>query len=422
MIAHTLDALFQAGLSRIIVVTNPETLAGGAWPADVQPVLQDPPLGTGDAVRQSLATISADTQHLLVVNGDVPLVTPETLRAAMTRHVEGNASLTLATCLRDDPAGYGRVLRDTNNSINAIVEDHDLAEGQHAYTETNEGVYCIEAVWAVAALSKLRPHSNKEYYLTDLAEMASSEGLTIEALHISDPQETMGVNDRVQLAEAESIIRQRVRTAVMRSGVTLHDPASIYIDAGVLIGQDTEIFPQTTISGSSVIGQDCRIGPHAVIQDSRIADGCTVGESTLEEATLEAAVTVGPYCHLRPGAYIQTEAHLGNYVEVKSSRVGRRTLIGHFSYIGDAVLGADVNVGAGSITCNFDGVEKHQTIIGDGVFLGSATMLVAPVTLGAGAATGAGAVVTKDVPPGELVAGVPARPLPRRTKPAETSR
>lgn len=423
MLSHILDTLSQLTLSHLVVVTNQEVAASELL-ADrrAEAVLQDPPLGTGDALLQSQRAVASSTRHLLVVNGDMPLVTPATLDRVMQQHLRTGATLTIASCVRDQAGGFGRVVRSPSQKVLAIVEEAELSEEQKAASkETNEGIYCLEASWTWKQLSRLSKHPNGEYYLTDLVALAASQGETVESVLIPDPHETMGVNDRVQLAQAEAVLRQRIREALMLSGVTLVDPSATYIDAGVMIGQDTVVYPHTTISGKSRIGQECHIGPNAIIQDAQIGDACHVVASMIEEAVLEAEVTVGPYSHLRPGTHIEKQVHLGNYVEIKNSRIGTRTLVGHFSYIGDAVLGADVNVGAGTITCNFDGVDKHPTHIGNKVFLGSDTMLVAPVTLGDGAATGAGAVVTKDVPPGVLVVGVPARPMSIRKKLAAAS-
>jgi bifunctional UDP-N-acetylglucosamine pyrophosphorylase/glucosamine-1-phosphate N-acetyltransferase len=255
-----------------------------------------------------------------------------------------------------------------------------------------------------------------EYYLTDTVALAVQEGLAVQAVLIEDPAEAMGVNNRVHLAEAESILRWRINQQMMLAGVTLVDPATTYIQPGVKIGRDTVIYPNTHLRGETVIGQECRIGPNTIIEDTRIGDRCMVLSSVLEGALLEDEVSMGPFGHLRTGAHLGRGVHMGNFGEVKSSYLGPGTKMGHFSYIGDAQIGEDVNIGAGTITCNFDGEHKHKTHIGDHVFIGSDTMLVAPVEIGDGARTGAGSVVTHDVEAGGLVAGVPARPMRKKAE------
>ena len=238
---------------------------------------------------------------------------------------------------------------------------------------------------------------------------AIAQGSTVATAPLTEPAEAQGINDRVQLAAAEAVVRQRIRTRLMLAGVTMIDPASTFVDAEVEVAADTTLLPNTMLSGRTTVGSGCRIGPGAVIRDTRIGDRCLVGQSTLEEAVVEADTDIGPYCHLRPGAHVGPLVHLGNYVEIKNSRVRSRTAVGHFSYLGDADVGESVNIGAGTITCNYDGQAKHRTVIGDGAFVGSDSMLVAPVTIGAGAITGAGSVVTHDVPPNGVAVGVPAR-------------
>jgi bifunctional UDP-N-acetylglucosamine pyrophosphorylase/glucosamine-1-phosphate N-acetyltransferase len=261
-----------------------------------------------------------------------------------------------------------------------------------------------------ANVGQIQPSPKKgEYYLTDLLEMAVAQGVQIETETIHDPAQCIGINTRVQLALAEKVMRERIRERVMLGGVTLTDPATTYIDADVEIGEDTVVLPGTHLRGKTRIGAGCRIGPGAVIEDSVIGDECSIGPSVIESATLEDHVEMGPFCHLRPGAYLSRHVHLGNYAEVKKSRLGEGVHMGHFSYLGDAEVGAHTNIAAGTITCNYDGKNKNRTVIGENVFIGSDSMLVAPVTIGDNARTGAGAVVTKDVPANTLAVGVPAR-------------
>jgi len=259
------------------------------------------------------------------------------------------------------------------------------------------------------ALPRITLSPKGEYFLTDIVELAVRDGFEVKTLTLADPAEAIGINQRVHLAEAESILRQRINTHWMLEGVTLLDPQSTYIEAEVILGQDTVIYPNTYLLGKSVIGKGCTLGPNTIVRDSEIGAGCQIFFSVVEKAILEEDVDVGPYAHLRKGAHLAKGVHMGNFGEVKNSYLGPGTKMGHFSYIGDATIGEGVNIGAGTITCNYDGEKKNPTEIGEGVFIGSDTMLVAPVKVGKGARTGAGAVVTKDIPPYSLAVGVPAR-------------
>ncbi|MBI2887528.1 MAG: bifunctional UDP-N-acetylglucosamine diphosphorylase/glucosamine-1-phosphate N-acetyltransferase GlmU [Chloroflexi bacterium] len=423
MLRHVLDALQGLHLSfMVVVVGHGADQVRQALGETVLYAEQPEPLGTGNAVLQARHLLGGGPRHLMVVNADMPLVQEDTLRRAMEHHAHTGAAVTIVTCLRDDAEGLGRLLRSEYGAALAVIEEAEATPEQRAITETNEGIYCLDAEWVWEQLEHLPKHRNNEHYLTDLVGLATATGRKVSTITLADPYETMGVNDRVQLASAESVMRQRVRERLMLAGVTIIDPPSTFVDATVEIGPDSVLLPNTTISGQTSIGQNCRIGPGSMISDCRIADGCEVVASMLESATLEDGVTVGPFSHLRPGSHIEAGVHLGNYVEVKNSRIGRDTKVGHFSYLGDATVGRDVNIGAGAITCNFDGVDKHPTHIGDGAFIGCDTMLVAPVSVGEGAATGAGSVVTRDVPPGVLAAGSPARPVPGREPPGHATR
>jgi bifunctional UDP-N-acetylglucosamine pyrophosphorylase / glucosamine-1-phosphate N-acetyltransferase len=333
----------------------------------------------------------------------------------MAEHLAKGAAVTIVTCHRTETRGLGRVVRK-DGRINGIVEDRDAQPEEASISETNEGVYCLDAVWAWAQLSHLPKAPNGEYYLTSLIGIAAAQGRPIASVQ-SERDETMGVNDRVELARAESAMRTRIRERIMLSGVTIMDPPSTFIDAGVEVGQDSVIHPNTTLAGNTVVGADCQIGPHSIVRDSNVGDGCTVLATVLEESVLESHVEVGPYSHLRPGSHVEQGVHLGNYVEIKNSRIGSGSAIGHFSYIGDATVGRRVNIGAGTITANYDGTNKNETHIGDDVFIGCDSILVAPVNIADRAATGAGSVVTKDVPEDTLVVGVPARPVPGKHGP-----
>ena len=293
----------------------------------------------------------------------------------------------------------------------AIVEEAQATPAQLAIHELNVGAYCFRDDWLWPALNRVKISPKGEYYLTDLVEIAVAEGQVVQALVAEDLEETIGINTRVHLSEAEAILRKRINTAWMEAGVMMIDPASTYIDTSVQIGRDTVIWPNTYLHGSTVIGEDCKIGPNSIIVDTKVGNRCKILASVLEKAELEDGVDMGPFARLRKGAHLAEGVHMGNFGEVKDSYVGPGSKMGHFSYIGNATIGKDVNIGAGTITCNYDGKHKHPTEIGDNVFIGSDTMLVAPVKIGAGARTGAGAVVTKDIDADTTVVGVPARPL-----------
>jgi len=303
--------------------------------------------------------------------------------------------------------GYLRLDGDRITDIVETKSADGIDRGELRYI--NSGQYAARAPWLWSRLPRIGPAENGERYLTQLAAMAHAEHNPAVAVLTEHPEEVRGINDRVQLAEAEASMRDRIRRAHMLAGVTIVDPPTAYIDADVTIGADTVIEPQTHLRGHAAVGAECTIGPGSDIRDSVVGDRCTVRQSMVEESTLEMGVEVGPYSHLRAGSCISQGVHIGNFAEVKASRLGRNTKMGHFSYIGDAEVGEDVNIGAGTITANYDGTSKHRTVIGDGAFIGSDTVLVAPVSVGRGARTGAGSVVTRDVPDGTTAVGAPAR-------------
>ncbi len=319
--------------------------------------------------------------------------------------------------LAPDPTGYGRVIRDDDERVYDIVEEQHATRSQAAIHEVNSGVYCIEAEWLWPHLDLLTAHPNGEYYLTDLVGIAVRDGQRVETLR-APIEETMGINDRIQLAEAEQIMRQRILRDLMLSGVTIEDPATTYVDVGVRVGQDSVLRPGTALRGATTIGERCEIGPSSLIRDCTIGDECLVLASWLESASMESGSRVGPMSRLRPGAHLLPGATVGNFGEVKNATLGSGVKMQHFSFIGDATVGDGTNIGAGTITMNYDGKLKHHTHIGEHAFIGSDTLLRAPVTIGDEATTGAGAVITRDVPPGSLAVGMPAR-IRRRT-PSET--
>lgn len=405
-------------LSRLVVVVGHEAEAVRAavkWRAasdKLAYVTQGEQLGTGHAVRiarDAIGGASADAPGtILVTYGDTPLVRAETLRTLLAEHARAGATLTFLTGQNPEPNDYGRVVRDAAGRVRGIVEVKHATPEELALSEVNSGIYAFDADWLWSRLDQLQPHPNGEYYLTDLVEIAVREGRPV-ATHSVALDETMGVNDRIALAEAERILRARILRDLMLSGVTIEDPATTYVHAGVRVGADTIIRPGCHLLGDTVIGADCEIGPASVIRDSRIGDGCQAQASWVEEATMEPGSRIGPMSHLRPGARLMPGANLGNFAEVKNSVIGERVQMHHFSYMGDATVGPDTNVGAGTITMNWDGQKKHPTIIGEHVFLGCDTLLRAPITIGDNATTGGGSVVTHDVSAGELVVGAPAR-------------
>ena len=414
MISHVVEGLKRAGVERVLVVVS-RANGGGIRQVlgdSVGYVVQSQLLGTGHAVLQCADILRNHDENVLVSNGDTPLLRSQTFTEFMTRHSKSNAALTLLTARDSKQRDLGRVRRDDDGRVCAVVEAAD-AGGVDLGDEVNAGVYCFNGSWLWDNVSRIPPSTNGEYYLTWLVEAAASQGEVVEALTLLDGEEAMGVNDRLVLAAAEVVMRRRIVEGWMRAGVTVIDPPSTFIDADAEIGRDSVIHPNSHLQGSTVIGEACVIGPGAMIRDSRVGEGCRVLLSVVEESLLEKGVDVGPYSHLRPGCHVEADVHIGNFVEVKESRLGRGVKLGHFGYVGDADVGANANLGAGLVTCNFDGTRKHQTQIGEGAFIGSDTMLVAPVSVGKGAATGAGAVVNKDVPPYRLAVGVPARIIER---------
>jgi bifunctional UDP-N-acetylglucosamine pyrophosphorylase/glucosamine-1-phosphate N-acetyltransferase len=348
----------------------------------------------------------------------MPLLTEETLRQLVETQLGNTGPLTLMTMVSEDPMGFGRILRGDNESVIAIVEEVQCTPEQLAIRELNVGAYCFEAKWLWQALQRLPLSPKGEYYLTDVVGIAVDDGLRVAALTMKDNQEALGINTRVHLAEAEAVMRKRILEKLMLDGVTVIDPASTYVEKSVKIGMDTILQPNTFLRGNTFIGAECVIGPNTIITDCRVGDQCTILYVVMEKAIVEDGVDMGPFARLRKGAHLGPGVHLGNFGEVKDSYLGAGTKMGHFSYIGNATIGKDVNIGAGTITCNYDGEKKHPTVIGDRVFIGSDTMLVAPLTIGDDAKTGAGAVVTHDVPAGEVVVGVPAKPI-RKSKTSE---
>lgn len=377
-------------------------------------VVQAERLGTGHAVMQAAEVLQGKAGLVLVANADLPLLRAESLKRLIEVQRENEGPLSLLTAESDVKRGFGRIERNTEGRIIGIVEQAHATPEQLAIRELNVGGYCFNAEWLWARLPQLPLSPKGEYYLTDLFAQAAAEGLSIGSAPISTLDEMIGINTREHLAEAETALRARINLDWMRRGVSMQDPATVYIQPSVELGQDTLILPNTHIMGETRIGKGCVIGPNAVIRDSQIGDQCEIRLSVIEEAVLEDHVDIGPFGHLRKGAHLCEGVHMGNFGEVKNSTLKAGAKMGHFSYLGDTIVGERANIGAGTVTCNYDGVNKHKTTIGEGAFIGSGSMLVAPVEIGKEAATGAGAVVTHDVPPGSVVAGVPARELRKK--------
>jgi bifunctional UDP-N-acetylglucosamine pyrophosphorylase / glucosamine-1-phosphate N-acetyltransferase len=409
IISHVLSAIAATSISQVVLVVGYRSeQVISAVGASVSYTLQQPQLGTGHALQQAVSAMDSVPARVVVLCGDTPLLKSTTLSRMVSEL--GDAAIVLLSAIVDNPGGYGRVVREDGGGVSAIVEEADATDEVKAIREINSGLYCFDGRWLTANLPGLKKSAKGEYYLTDLVAEAVAQGRRVRAVVADDATEVMGVNDRSQLAEADRVMRDRICRELMANGVTIIDPANTYIGKDVKIGVDSVILPGTHLRGNSVVGERCEIGPNSIVDDSTIGDDCRVISSMLEQARVADHVGIGPFSHLRPGAVISSHARLGNYAEVKNSTIGEGVQMHHFSYIGDAEIGEGTNIGAGTITCNFNNKgEKHRTKVGKKVFLGSDTMLRAPIEIGDGAATGAGSVVTRDVPPGATVFGVPAR-------------
>lgn len=365
-------------------------------------VLQQPQNGTGHAVQQLLDPLANFEGELLVLNGDVPLLRAETIEQLVSTHRSSGAQVTLLTARLDDPTGYGRVFADEQGAVSSIIEHRDCSEEQRRNNLTNAGIYCFNWTALAEVLPKLSTDNDQgELYLTDTVAMLT------KAMHVevADPDEVNGINNRQQLAQCETMLQERLRHHWMAEGVTFVDPASCTLSEGCQFGRDVVIEPQTHLRGRCQIGDESRLGPGSLIEDAELGRGVTVVMSVVREATVGDGVCIGPFAHLRPAAVIGNNCRIGNFVEVKKSTVGEASKVNHLSYIGDAELGASVNVGAGTITANYDGVNKHRTVIGDGSKTGANSVLVAPIQLGKKVTVAAGSTLTKNVPDGALALG-----------------
>ena len=404
MICHVINTLSEANINKIIVVVGHRgELVEKAIGQNCTIVCQQEQLGTGHALLQALPALSGCREgDCLVVCGDTPLLKAHTLLELREKHRGAGASATVLTAILPDPEGYGRIIKGPDG-IQKIVEERDASAQEKMIREINTGTYCFNIESLKQELNALTPaNSQGEYYLTDIIKNLAAKKQKIEAVLINDPAEALGINNRLQMAQAEAVLRHNLLEKHMLGGVTVIDPNHTYVEAGVKIGKDTILYPGTFLAGTTSIGEDCLIGPDTRIVDSRIADGVEIKYSYLTGARVADGCTIGPYSFLRPGSVLAAGVKVGGYVEVKNTSVGEGSKIPHLSYIGDSTIGQKVNVGAGTITCNYDGVAKHHTQIGDGAFIGSNTNLVAPISVGAGAYIGAGSTVTKDIPDGAL--------------------
>ncbi len=420
MVSLVWEAARKVGHDPIItVVRDASSAIVGTLDNSCEYAFQAEPLGTGDALLCA-RDAAGDFDNILVMNGDIPLVQPGTLIELTEVHLRSEAPVTMLTATVDEPDGLGRVVRDSSGLVRAVVERSEADAETLSLTEINAGVYCFRADWLWDNLARVQASTSGEIFLTHLIGMAADSGYDVATHRASDPTEALGVNTRAELASAESVMRKRIRERWMLSGVSMPDPQSVYIDCDVVIGADTVVLPNTHIRGGTRIGVECEIGPNSIIEHSSIGDRVLVVASVVEESTLESNVDVGPFSHIRPDTYLEAGVHIGNFAEVKNSRIGQGTKSGHFSYIGDAQVGSNVNIGAGSVTCNFDGERKHQTVIGNDAFIGCDTMMVAPVTIGDRSYTSAGSVINRSVPPDSGAIGAPARIRRRRVEESDT--
>lgn len=407
MISWPVDAARNAGAAPIVLVVGHQAnavLHNFRDSTDIRCTMQEKQLGTGHAVACTRDELAGFKGTVLILCGDTPLLRAETLSRLIRFHRMHESALTVLTAVMENPYGYGRVLRDPSGGVLRIIEQKDATPEEQGICEINSGIYCMEADFLFSNIGRIGSNNaQNEFYLTDLVAMAVQQGLACLAMSTDDSSEIMGVNDRVQMAEAARILRGRINSDLMLSGVTMVDPEQTYIEHGVSIGPDTIIHPNCHLTGSTTIGSGCEIEHGVSISNCRIGDDCHIkAGSVLEDSELHEDVSVGPMAHLRPGTVLHARVKIGNFVETKKVVMGEGSKASHLTYLGDAEIGRDVNIGCGTITCNYDGAKKHRTVIGDQVFIGSDVQLVAPVTVGRNALVAAGTTVTQDVPPDSL--------------------
>ena len=419
LLAHMMQTLQRCEISDIHVVVNPE-LREHIEALGLRTVVQEPQLGTGHAVQLALGDLPQDSIPVLIVSADMPLVPEHLLRDIVAAQRDGTAALALVTARVPLPSFFGRIIRE-GGKVARIVEQRDATAEQLSMNEVNAGIYCFDQAALRQAISGLSAgNAQGELYLTDCIAAIARAGDSIITVEAGDHRDVMGINNRVELAAARAILQQRILEQHMLAGVTIVDPSNTYIDVAVKIESDTTIHPQTHLHGRTAIGRGCIIGPNCFIANSSIADSAEVVQSQVKDSIVGEGVTVGPFAHLRGSTVVEQDARVGNFVEMKNTRMGRGAKASHLSYLGDAEIGEQTNIGAGTITCNYDGKKKHKTKIGKKVFIGSNSSLRAPIEIGDDAVTGAGSVVLHDVPSGERVAGNPARSLKKKGAPEPT--
>ncbi|MCE1246871.1 MAG: bifunctional UDP-N-acetylglucosamine diphosphorylase/glucosamine-1-phosphate N-acetyltransferase GlmU [Firmicutes bacterium] len=418
VIEYVLSACAQAGVEDITLVIGHEKEKVRNYLKDrVKYAEQNQQLGTGHAVMQAMPCLENFEGDIMIVCGDMPLLGADTITNFVKLHQEKGAKVSLLTAIMEEPGKLGRIVRSSTGTVEAIVEAVDATPEQLAIREVNTGTYLFDAAYLREILPKIGlPNAQSELYLTDTIILSFKNGIEVQASTCKDEMESLGINSRKDLAIAAKAIKDRVNGKMMESGVTLYDPDNTYIEEGVEIGKDTTILPGCMILGKTVIGEQCIIGPNTRIHNSKINNGCLIQESVVIDSEVGETNQIGPFAHLRPATVTAASVKIGNFVETKKSVVGEGSKISHLSYVGDSTLGKKVNIGAGTITCNYDGVKKNPTVIKDGAFIGSNTNLIAPVTVGEGARTGAGAVVKKDVPDYTVAVGLPARNIRKLNK------
>lgn len=411
MILYSIERLSDAGITSLIVVvseSNYEPIKNVVGDG-VEYVIQSDAKGTGGAVQTVLSVMESGVEHVLVHGADMPLVSEQSLRSLILSHTNDDHQITLLTSEIINSTDLGRILRNDQGDILSIREASEIVDANDISSEVNLGTYCFTRGILEDSLGRLNVKENGELYLTELIEIGCAQNVRIGSVYASNTNESLGVNNRVQLSQVESVQRKILLERLMIRGVTIRDPETVYVDADVNVGKDSTILPNTMILGDTKIGTGCVVGPGSTIKDSVIGNDCRVNNSCIERSVVNENVEIGPYSHIREGCTIGSNAHIGNFVEMKETVFGEFSAAGHFSYLGDADISASVNIGAGTVTCNFDGENKLKTVIGKGAFIGCDTMLIAPVEIGAQAATGAGSVVTRDIPTARLAFGVPAR-------------
>lgn len=409
---HTVESLRPKAIAVVTGHASERVQEHVGKPQNLEWVIQDKQLGTGHAVSQCEDVIR-DVRDVLIVCGDTPLLRTETLSNLIEEHRKCDTDVTVLTAEPENAHGYGRIVRDSDGRVAGIVEEKDADDEQRLIREVSSGIYCVRYEVLFELLHKIgNSNAQGEYYLPDIVPLALGDGSSVETVTMRDPNEMLGVNNRVQLAEVESLMQQRIIHDWQMNGVTIEKPESVRIEAGVSIGVDTVIQAGCYLIGSTRIGDECRVGPNAVLVDAWLDDRVNVfAFSHIHSANVGSEAKVGPFARLRPGAQLDEETHIGNFVEVKNSVVGRGSKVNHLSYIGDTEMGSECNIGAGTITCNYDGANKHKTKIGDRVFVGSDTKLIAPVDVGSDSTIGAGSIITKGVKEGGLT--LSARPVQR---------